>query len=270
MKSLAAVAIYILTLTTPAAIAGVILEIANKDMVSGGLDATKIHADSGRIRMDPATSEGAPESSMIFRDNEFLILNHSDKSYTVIDDALLASVSSQMSTAMKQMQELLKNMPPEQREMAGRMMKGRMKAFTQEEAPPAPAFKVKKTGSGKWRTYKCTQYIVSDDTQKLQEICAASRDQIDGIDEAMVSFKAMGAFMKKLAANLPSAFASGLESNPMQMMDQIDGFPVHTLQYDNGTVSYETSLESAIEQTVEDAVFSPPKDYKRQEMLGPQ
>lgn len=85
MKSLAAVAIYILTLTTPAAIAGVILEIANKDMVCGGLDATKIHADSGRIRMDPATSEGAPESSMIFRDNEFLILNHSDKSYTVID-----------------------------------------------------------------------------------------------------------------------------------------------------------------------------------------
>jgi hypothetical protein len=86
----------------------------------------------------------------------------------------------------------------------------------------------------------------------------------------MVSFKAMGAFMKKLAANLPSAFASSLESNPMQMMDQIDGFPVHTLQYDNGTVSYETSLESAIEQTVEDAFFSPPKDYKRQEMLGPQ
>jgi len=44
-------------------------------------------------------------------------------------------MANRMSEAMKQMEETLKNVPPEQREMVERMMQGRMKGMPTPTAP---------------------------------------------------------------------------------------------------------------------------------------
>ena len=48
-------------------------------------------------------------------------------------------------------------------------------------------------------------------------------------------------------------------------MDQIDGFPVHTIDYDNGVVVSEMSLDSITEQDLDEELFAAPKGYRRQD-----
>jgi len=62
--------------------------------------------------------------------------------------------------------------------------------------------------------------------------------------------------------------ASRVAANPMEMMDQIDGFPVHTLQFEQGELSQETSLESVSAQALEKSLFAPPGDYKKQDLFN--
>ena len=62
---------------------------------------------------------------MIFRDDLFLMINHDDKTYTVIDEATLEQIGSRMSAAMTKMEAQLAQMPPEQRAMMEKMMQGR-------------------------------------------------------------------------------------------------------------------------------------------------
>ena len=92
-------------------------------------------------------------------------------------------------------------------------------------------------------------------------------DQIGGSGEVMGAFMAMAEFMKKMMASLP--FASGMTGSPTEMMDQFDGFPVHTLHYDNGKLRQEVSLESATEQALGEDLFNPPAGYQRQDMMKP-
>lgn len=261
MKKLSVAVLALLTHLSIPAHAGVVLDMLMKDTSAGTSSATKISADAGMIRLD---TPGDSDVSMIFRGNEFLILNHDDSTYMVVDESMLNAVSSQMSAAMKQMEAQLASLPAEQRAMMERMMKDRMKSFAPPEAVE-PALTVDSTGTGEWRSYSCNQYTVSDDTGKIQEICAASLDEIDGADEVKASFTKMAEFMKQLTSKLP--FASGFASSPTAMMDQIDGFPVHTLHYDNGKVTEEVSLESAVEQPIDAALFSPPKGYTKQEIM---
>jgi hypothetical protein len=73
--------------------------------------------------------------------------------------------------------------------------------------------------------------------------------------------------MKKMIVSMPDMIASRVAANPMEMMDQIDGFPVHTLQFEQGKLSQEASLESVSEQVLEKSLFIPPGDYKKQDMF---
>ncbi len=55
--------------------------------------------------------------------------------------------------------------------------------------------------------------------------------------------------------------------NPVELMDQIDGFPVHTIDYENGVVAREMSLDSVSEQDLEPGLFAAPEGYRRQNLF---
>jgi hypothetical protein len=140
MKLSVATAAATLLLLPPLAGAGVVMDMVTRNASGQETDRTKIHAQSKKIRMD-IDSEGADDGMMIFRDNEFVYVNHSDKSYIVTDEAMLEEVSAQISDAMKEMEKQLAGMPPEQRAMVEQMMKGRMQGMMpqQGDAPPRAA-----------------------------------------------------------------------------------------------------------------------------------
>jgi len=267
MKKLTFILIAVLTCATQQIFAGVVLEMLTKDGSGNEIGTSSISAEAGMVRLDNIGGSGDEDMSMIFQGDKFLMLNHDDRTYFVMDEVMLDEMNSQMSAAMKQMEEQMANVPAAQRAMIEQMMKGKMKGMMPAQAP-IEGPRVETGGSGQWRSYPCVKYTVHKGTEKTQEICAASMDRIGGSEEVMAAFSKMAEFVKKMIASLPDMVASRVAGNPMEMMDQIDGFPVHTLQYENGKVSQEVSLESVSEQALADNLFTPPADYKKLDMFN--
>lgn len=263
MKKLTTLLFFVVFWIPHSALAGVVMNMVTSDGSGQQTDSSKIFAQSEMIRID---SIGGENMSMIFRGEEFLVLSHSDKTYFVMDQAMLEQLSSQMNEAMKLMEAQLAQVPPEQRAMVEKMMQGQMQNMMPMEPPPLP--RVETGGASSWLNYSCTQYTVYSGSDKTQEICAASADQIEGSDEVIGAFQNMAAFITKMSESMPGPMASGMAQSPTGMMDQIDGFPVHTLHYENGRLVREVSLDSITPQSLDESMFSAPADYAQQQMFG--
>ncbi len=244
--------------------AGVVMDLVTRDASGNVTERAKIYAESNKIRMEEG-GNGDAEATMIFLGDRFLYVDHRVKTYVVMDEAMLDELSAKMDEAMKEMEAQLANMPPEQRAMVEQMMKSQMQGMMAqgEEAPPPS---VEEAGSGKWQSRDCRNYDVFEGGTKTQQICAAALDDVDGADEVIEAFRSMAAYMNKMAESLPMRPAR--QTNPAELMDQIDGFPIHTVDFENGKIVREASMDSVVEQDLDEALFSAPEGYRRQDPFG--
>ena len=81
----------------------------------------------------------------------------------------------------------------------------------------------------------------------------------------MQAFLGMAKFVQKLTESLPGPLAAGLSANPGAVMDQINGFPIHSIEYQLGEPSAESRLESIEELQLDEAVFEAPEGYLLQD-----
>ncbi len=247
----------------PVLIAGVAMEMVTTNTAGNETARTRIFADGDRVRMDEV--ERGERTSVIFLGDKFLVLDHKDKTYIVMDEAMLNEVSSQISQAMKQMEQQLASLPPEQRAMAEQMMKSQMGGMMgQQEAPPPPT--VEPMGKGQWQSYDCNRYAVIVRGEKSQEVCAAPLSDIEGSAAMLEAFRGMTGFINKMSESMPMRGDGGF--NPGELIDQINGFPVHMVDFAGGQQTGETSLESVTEQDVDASLFAPPDDYQQIDPLA--
>jgi len=255
------VSIIVLVLAiTSTASAGVRLDLVRTDASGAETDRNEIFSQGGKLRIDSGGGPFSSDVSMIFLGDRFLVIDHDEKSYIVMDEAMLTAMSAKMSEAMEQMQAQLAKMPPEQRAMAEQMMKGQMAALANLESAPPP--RVEPIGPGEWEGTPCTRYAVFEGPDKSQDVCAAPLNHIDGAADMMQAFMGMAKFVQKLSESLPGPLAASLSANPGAVMDQIDGFPIHAVEYRLGEPAGESRLESIREQELSDSEFSAPEGYR--------
>jgi len=243
--------------------AGVALDMVRTDSSGEETERNEIFAQSGMLRIDSGGGPFSSDVSMIFLGDRFLVVDHDEKSYIIMDETMLDAVSSKISEAMKQMEAQLASMPPEQRAMAEQMMQSQMPGMMgEQESTP---MRVEVIGPGEWRGRACTRYAVFDGPEKAQDVCSAPLDQVDGAADMMEAFHGMAKFVKKLTESLPGPLAASISDNPGAVMEQIEGFPVHSVEYQYGQASGEVSLESIKEQELDASVFDAPDGYKLQD-----
>jgi hypothetical protein len=250
--------------------AGVVMEMATKDSSGQEMTDNTISAQSELIRLDNVGG-ATGHMSMIFRGNELMMLNHDEKEYYVIDEATLQQMNSQMSEAMKMMEEQLANVPPEQRAMVEKMMRGKMQGMgmdtgSQTANPPAPP-RVEAAGSGNWEGYPCVKYVVHEGAEKTQEIWATPMNRIEGADEMTAAFRKMSEFMQKMTETFKAGPFAQVGQTPMGLMQEIEGFPVHSKHFSDGELERETFLKSATMKSLEPSLFEVPSGYKRQDLM---
>jgi hypothetical protein len=112
----------------------------------------------------------------------------------------------------------------------------------------------------------CRQYAVFQGSQKTQQVCAADLDDVDGADQVIEACRNMAAYVTKLTESMPMMGKD--RPNPGELMDQINGFPVHTIDYDKGVVVRETLLDSVSEESLDENMFNVPEGYTRQDPFG--
>jgi hypothetical protein len=243
--------------------AGVAMEMVTRDASGQETDRIQLSAQAGMLRVDSTDGGATSNVSMIFLGEEFLVLDHADKSYIVMDEAMLDEFAARISAAMQQLEAQLASLPPEQRAMAEQMMQGQMQGMRGRQGAPLPAPRIEAVGTSQWQDQSCTQYAVYEGGEKTQLVCAAALDHIQGSDEMMQAFRQMADYVRKMTESLPMSTDASM--NPGELMDQLDGFPVHRIAYAGGEVVEEDLLESLTEKELDEGLFAAPDGYRRED-----
>jgi hypothetical protein len=155
---------------------------------------------------------------------------------------------------MKEMEKL----PPEQRAMMEKMMKGKMPGTEEPPTQRVETGELDQVGE-----YPCAVYTLYSDEEKVREVFLADETVGADIAEAMEAFHALARFaegLMKVAQNLP--FGNLIEI-PFQEVQEMDGFPVRTRIFNGeGEVVLERTLKSVTRRDIESVVFEIPKGYK--------
>ncbi len=256
--------------STAQALAGVVFEIETKDFRSNEHGVISISVDNANLKMAITSAEKLNDNDMIFHGDqrEMVVVEHEEKRFMVIDEAMISSFGERLSGIEAQMREALKNIPPERRAMMEQMMKGKMPP--QVEAPARQQVKFRNTGEHETKNgYPCVKYELTMGARKTQELWITDWNNVDGGEDAARAFTEMAAFFKKMRDSMPS-FARGDDdgANPFEHMSEMNGFPVLTHEFSSdGSVSAESSLRSSTRRTMDSAEFEPPASYKRHEMM---
>jgi DNA-binding protein YbaB len=140
---------------------------------------------------------------------KFTVIDHKKKEYTVITTQDLDAMATQMEARMKEMDEKMKNMPPEVRQKMAGMMGG-----------AAAAVDVQKGAGGRTIAgYHCDNWVMSIGTMSRTEQCLSTELALPA--QAWDGYQA---FATKLRASM-GAMAKGMEAM-QEKMKQMKGLPL--------------------------------------------
>jgi hypothetical protein len=240
--------------------AGTIYETTTRHLGGGQEELTKLLVQDGKLRVEHSGT--GSENVMIYKDDALHVLNPKDKSFVRMDRASIKQFADQVNPALKQMEEQLKNMTPEQRAMVEKMM------GTQLPQGQAPATEVIKTSrKDKIAGLSCTYSEVRRAGVLEQELCLAPPSSLVGGQEMFDVAKKMSALMEEMLASLQSPMLRKSLGEQVEPYAKLDGFPVFSRFYQGGKPASETTLKSMRSENIAASQFDVPADYKRKEMI---
>ena len=255
------------------AIAGAVLKTETKEfhVDPPAIGTTSMLADGGLLRVEIDSVSSSEDGLIIYRGdrNELLVADSERLEYFVIDQQTMNQMAVQMREAMKQMDEMLKTLPPDQRAMAEQMMKQQMPALRSPARAPST---LQKTGKNDTiNGYDCEYYEVLSDGRKSREMCVAKWSDIDGGEEAADAMIGMSKFFESMHDAFAQASGSdfmGRQQEIFAHMRQLGGYPVYARDYDDsGALEGESTLKSSRSEAIDAAMFEAPAGYRRQEMM---
>ena len=264
MKSLLSV-IALLALAMPSS-AGVLYEVESS--YGDTAAQTGIAVEGLKMKLDVASGDRATNAYSLFAGDrrEMTAVNHDNNTYFVIAEEQMEKRAATDNQAMASMEQALSAMPESQRAKMEKMMKGKMPAMAETREPS----ELKKTGSkDSVNGFDCEIYEVWRSGVRERELCVTAWDNVAGGDEVVDAFHAMGEFMTEMLDNLPKmGDGASIGDAAYEHMKEMNGFPVRTREYgDDGVLDGESKLVEAKEVATDPADFSPPKKYKRKDLM---
>lgn len=254
------------------AFAGAVLQTETKEyhVDPPAIGSTEMFADGTMLRIEINSISSGEDGLVIYRGdrNEMIVTDAERREYYVIDQQSMGQMAGQVSEAMKQMEEALKAMSPEERAMAERMMKQQMPGLQRTQKLERT---LRKTGeSDTINGYDCEYFEILKQGRKTQDMCVAKWNDIEGGPEAADAMIAMGKFFQ----SMHDAFASGAGVDLMGEQDEffahmreLGGFPIYTRDYDDsGALESESSLKTSRLDSIDAAKFEPPEGYRKMDM----
>lgn len=242
--------------------AGTVMETISRDLNNPGASATTVttQAQDGRMRV----TTGADGSVMIFKEDALYSFSEEDKSYIVMDRASMKRMADQINPALKQMQEQLAKMPPEQRAQVEKMLGDRMPVMsTQEQAQ-----EIRKTSrTGKAGGHACKYVEVRQGGVLTDELCVAPASALKGSQALMEAAANMSKLMQEMVGNLDAPWLSQLIERQAANFDELGGVPVLTRHFSDGEATHETTLQSIRTESLPASLFEVPAGYTRKDMM---
>jgi hypothetical protein len=248
------------------AYADVVFEIEQKELNPESTGQIQGKVKGNDLRMDMYEDGGKLDGSMIYKGEtkEMIMIDHDDKTFVVLDEATMSALAAQLGQMMSQMEEQLKSLPPDQREQMKQMMG---MGGGGDYVEPV----LKKTGKGEVNGVACEKYDVFKGSEKVREYCVTKWSDIEGGQEMMNLMMQMADSMDKMmksfsAPGSPMGSQVEFEENVFSQLRELNGFPVETIDYDDGEKESVSTFSSSKKTSVDASEFVPPSDYEKQSM----
>ncbi len=248
-----------LSLTAAPLLAADGLLIVQKHTSGGTTNTNQIQIEKTRMR---AETGGGDRSQVVVFDSTAQVvrmINPTRKTYTELTKADIDRLSAQMAGARAQMQDQMKNMPPEQRARIEAMMKGRGMA-----GPGGAAMKTeyRKTGSDRVGKWACDKYEGYRGDQKVSELCTVNPSVL-GVTPADFEIARQAAkFFEQLAPqNTDQMFSVGGAEQGFS------GIPVRSV-VSVGQTQITTEVTDVSRKAFSDDSYAVPAGFTKQEFPG--
>jgi hypothetical protein len=247
----------------PAAAASGVL-IAQK--VTSGTTTTTSQTQIEPTRMRSEMVSAAGRKQTVVFDGAAQVLRMIDdegKTYTEMAKADLDQARGQADGAMTQLQEQMKNLPPEQRARVEAMMKGRGAAMAGMAGPP---IEYKKVGSDKVGQWTCDKYEGTKNGEKVSEVCTVAPSALGFTAADFEVTRQLAEFFKSLMPQVADGlFAIG---STAPSPNSFSGLPVRSVSFRGGAVQTVSEVTEASRQNFPDALFQVPAGYQKRDFPG--
>jgi len=220
---------------------------------------TTIAAQDGSLRVDSPDRNGAT----IFKDDTIYILNTKDKTYNAMDRESMQKMAEQISPALKQMQEQLAKLPPEQRAQVEKMMGGQSGPGAKEKTQ-----EFRKTSrSDKVAGYSCHYVEMLEDDVVQNEFCVVPTGSLKGSADLMAAAQKMQAMLSDMLKTLDSPWMKQMIARQQMNYEQLGGIPVLTRRFENGKATVETTLRAIRSESLPASTFDIPAGFAKKDMM---
>jgi hypothetical protein len=227
----------------------------------------QIQLEQKRVRMSIADATGGTAGMMFDANRQVMtIIDDTRKTYSELTKADLDAIAAQLSGAMAQMQDMMKNMPPEQRAQMEAMMKKAGRGTV--ASPTSPKVEYKKTGTATVGKWTCDKYEGYTSGQKTHEVCTVDPKVLGFTAADFEVTREMANFFKQFQQLLPGGatrdqpFVLGTPES-----QGFSGIPVRSVHTANGN-EVVSELTDVRRQAFTDATFQVPAGYQKNDLLG--
>jgi hypothetical protein len=247
----------LLLLVTGPVDAGTVLKTLNRDLSNNREMLSTTYAQQGHMRVEVGNSAG---TVVIFKDDVLYTLDPKDKTYLMIDRPTMQRMVEQLGPVLKQMQETLAKMPPEQRTKMEKMLG----SSAGGKAIPEQVRKTSRTD--KIAGYACSYSEVLREDVVVSEACVVAPAALQGSQDLLDSSAKVAVFMKQLTEGLDVPLIRQMTDRQVENYAQLGGVPVRGRRFAEGKAIYETTLQSLNAAALPATLFDVPPDYTRKEL----
>jgi hypothetical protein len=238
--------------------AGVRIESVTRDIKTQVADTgtQTVMVQDGKIRV----SNAKEASGVILSDKMLYVLDDKKKTYSEIDKATMKKTMDQAGAQMKQMQEQMKNLPPEQRAQMEKMMGEHMPGMMSGKKDTYEAKDTGKSDTSEGR--KCRVWNLLKNGVVNEELCVVPFASLPGKEDFEKTFREIAEAFEGMTSGMPGA------GDAIKARKGINGYPVRVRSFDaagkpRGT---ETVLTKWVEESLPGATFEIPAGYKKKDL----
>lgn len=235
------------------------LLIVQKHTSGGTSNSNQIQIEKTRMRAE--TGGGDRAQIVVFDSTAQVVrmINPTKKTYTELTKADIDRLGTQMAGARAQMEDRMKNLPPEQRERIEAMMKGRGMAAA---GVAAMKTQYRKTGTDKVGKWTCDKYDGYRGDQKVTEICTVNPSVLGvTIADFEIARQAAKFFAQLAPQNTDQMFSIGGAEQGFS------GIPVRNV-VTVGSTQITTEVTDVSRRTFSDESYAVPAGFTKQDLPG--
>ena len=224
----------------------------------------------GNLWMDLGLGQDG-ETTSIYRaeDQSLLLVDHSRKTYSVMDERAIELITDEMQLAMMNLDQRMARLPPEQRKLLQDAFKGDTpdRLASKVEATPEVA-----TVSG----FSTRKFDVFQGEEKIREVWVVDWSRVPEEKEVLRCLEGVDSLFRRLksayesvaSATLGGARPFELGESPFADLQAMNGFPVRTRNFRDGKLLSETRVVALNKKTFESDSFKAPAGYEKKVMRG--